>query len=232
MDTKTQKKTGFTLIELLVVIAIIAMLMSILLPSLRKAREQATKIVCANKLKQIYTATVLYADDNSGKLPSRGSKCTVAHIFIIYGYDLNKTFVKPYLANQRNDIMFCPGKLYKFRNPENDPQLPQYEDEYVTYQYNNVLVDNPEDSWLIFSKRKPNMTKLENIRSNIAIWNCLTLRNIVEKTYFGHDIGVGLDPPSGANAAFAGGQVLWVKWRDMELLCQNGGRELRFYWPN
>lgn len=57
-------KKGFTLIELLVVVAIIALLISILLPSLSRARELAKRLVCAANIKGIGTAMKIYANDN------------------------------------------------------------------------------------------------------------------------------------------------------------------------
>ncbi len=65
-------KKGFTLIELLVVIAIIALLLSIMMPSLRLAKQSAKGVVCRSNLKQLALASVLYAEDNNGEVvPSR-----------------------------------------------------------------------------------------------------------------------------------------------------------------
>ncbi len=62
-------RKAFTLIELLVVISIIAVLMSILMPALGKVREQAKKVVCSTRLKDLGTTFRLYRADNNDHLP-------------------------------------------------------------------------------------------------------------------------------------------------------------------
>jgi len=66
----TSNPVGFTLIELLVVIAVISLLMALLVPVLRSAREQAQRAVCLSNLRQLTLAWVTYAEEHDSKIVS------------------------------------------------------------------------------------------------------------------------------------------------------------------
>ena len=72
MRGRLQYKVGFTLIELLVVVSIIALLVSILMPALGQAREQAKYVVCRANLHQFGLALHQYASDQRDKFPGHG----------------------------------------------------------------------------------------------------------------------------------------------------------------
>ena len=69
IGVKMRTKKGFTLIELLVVIAIIALLLAILMPSLRKAKQVAKDAICRSNLKHWAAIWHVYANENNGLLP-------------------------------------------------------------------------------------------------------------------------------------------------------------------
>ncbi|MCG3148823.1 MAG: hypothetical protein PCFJNLEI_02272 [Verrucomicrobiae bacterium] len=69
MSSFPRKKCGFTLLELLVVVAVIGVVAALLTPALGKAKRRALATQCLNNLRQIGIATVMYTDDNVGRLP-------------------------------------------------------------------------------------------------------------------------------------------------------------------
>jgi prepilin-type N-terminal cleavage/methylation domain-containing protein/prepilin-type processing-associated H-X9-DG protein len=75
---------GFTLVELLVVIGIIALLISILLPALNKAREEANLVACASNLHAIDQLLATYCSENHSYLPY-GYTCSPSHNFLATG---------------------------------------------------------------------------------------------------------------------------------------------------
>lgn len=134
---KTKKtKAGFTLIELLVVIAIIALLLSILLPAISKARELAKRAVCANQLRQIGLAIPLYAEAYDNSLPwwgitPGGSEDT--HPYLVYRDDWrhpNKKLKAMKLACLYDDKYITEPKM--FYCPSNKTALYKYES-YIQY---------------------------------------------------------------------------------------------------
>ena len=108
--SRNSLRLGFTLVELLVVIAIIALLLSILMPSLKKIRMLSKRLGCAHNLKQIDLAVHMYLNDSDNTYPCAQDPLPPGYWFWMgRGW---RSYVEPYLGGHIDpnnpSVLFCP----------------------------------------------------------------------------------------------------------------------------
>ncbi len=135
--------TAFTLVELLVVVAILTLLISILLPSLLRARRQAQMAVCGSNLRQIALANQLYAGDNGHSYCPGAAEFMLRNLHRWHGtrqrqsqpFDGRDGPLVPYLGST-GGIRACPSLTINL--PDNDPR--RFEKNCGGYGYNLAYV--------------------------------------------------------------------------------------------
>ncbi len=163
-----RRHAGFTLIELLVVIAIIALLLSIMLPALGRAREIGRQTACLSNLRQLTIAWTLYANAykercmplayfQAPEVPAGGEQLFWwgTHGFTSGGVDFQKGFIAPFLdtAISIKSVLECPSQpwgSYRAQGPSPNPQLTS------TYGYNGYYFSpSKTPGWASSIGRRP-----------------------------------------------------------------------------
>ena len=180
-NRNTKKPVGFTLIELLVVIAVIALLMSILVPALSKARQLALRTKCLTQLCQIHLGIMIYANANDNELPTRleksGNQIWCNWLGSSWNpYGLGHLISGNHIKDPR--IFYCPANTicrfkeqywfdikgaeswmtYRYRNNNAAGHPPHWADTYVPKKATEkkplaIVADDPYLDWVQYAHR-------------------------------------------------------------------------------
>ncbi len=163
------KKKNFTLIELLVVIAIIAILASLLLPALGKAREIAKKTACKNNLKQIGMSVALYEGNFQDYFPYQALP---GHPDYSLWYQAIEVGGSSY-AGKKHELFYCPSEI-----PPTTTRESQWASGWISYGANN---------WYLTSSANDGPKKVIQVkRTSETVYALDAIANYSTKNFYGY----------------------------------------------
>ncbi len=222
-----RERCGFTLVELLVVIGIIAVLISILLPALNRARDAAQRVSCLSNLRQVATVLRFYANDNRDYVPIgyRNNTKWAAYairtsrtVFIFPGDPpgLYQLFGRVYLAGYIKDSkwLYCPTERdtrWQFNTPDNAWPPEAQLSEFVRAGYNlRPVIDWGQKNYPVAGGLPTSWPKLNDLRSKAIV-----------SDFVAHSGNVRQRHKRGVNFARADGSGSWVEYEKFRTLIED-----------
>ena len=193
----TGKTRDFTLLELLIVISIIAILSSLLLPALGKARGNARTMVCANSMKQIGVATLMYVDDSEGYfIPYYAENPDYFQLLLL----ANKEYLPRNSWNsKKTGLLWCQSNLESII----------YFSYFSNYSQNSDAESNPSKAGVLNLPFKINSIVIPSAKVMFA--ESGTIPSTGMYYFHGTAARVGWIHSGGANFLFMDGHVLFRK---------------------
>jgi prepilin-type processing-associated H-X9-DG protein len=213
--TQSRKRRAFTQVELLVVFGIIGLLISILLPSMRKAQASAIRIACVSNLRQLAMGVNLYANNNRGLTPQLinfhrrplNTELDSDAWMRDFGKDDWGGGGKLYQQKliQAYKAFYCPAYIYmrydffdpEYYFPNGDPDKNNYYIIWSTYDFRNAWFD---DGNLLNPRLGDGNGKISHMKNKIVCWDQV-------------DLGKKACHKTGINVAYYDGHVGWYEDR-------------------
>jgi prepilin-type N-terminal cleavage/methylation domain-containing protein len=228
-------RKAFTLVEMLVVIAIIAILISLVIPAMSRARETARQLACAANVKTWALVMTAYATDNKGRYPSRASE-----ILQIPGNTWEKQ-TNPYIdsglpiTNKPHKLFFCPEGIIPGAMQEQWSNLQGRAMEYGIFggmapPLGAAAPRSPlttDDAYDTFNRPK---VLLSDVNRWTNILTSLSSGSPIHTTHANSNLPIRQFPsalipgffynsgiPRGLNVAYVDGSAKWIRWENIDL---------------